>query len=109
MAFCRGITGNSKGVGNFYEDVIRITTRILLPFSIVIGILLIWQGVPQTLAGTATVETIEGRLQDIAMGPVAALESIKHLGTNGGGFFGANSSTPFENPTIIPTSLNYIR
>lgn len=82
MAFCRGITGNSKGVGNFYEDVIRITTRILLPFSIVIGILLIWQGVPQTLAGTATVETIEGRLQDIAMGPVAALESIKHLGTN---------------------------
>ena len=101
MAFCRGITGNSKGVGNFYEDVIRITTRILLPFSIVIGILLIWQGVPQTLAGTATVETIEGRLQDIAMGPVAALESIKHLGTNGGGFFGANSSTPFENPTII--------
>lgn len=101
MAFCRGITGNSKGVGNFYEDVIRITTRILLPFSIVIGILLIWQGVPQTLAGTATVETIEGRLQDIAMGPVAALESIKHLGTNGGGFCGANSSTPFENPTII--------
>lgn len=101
MAFCRGITGNSKGVGNFYEDVIRIITRILLPFSIVIGILLIWQGVPQTLAGTATVETIEGRLQDIAMGPVAALESIKHLGTNGGGFFGANSSTPFENPTII--------
>lgn len=101
MAFCRGITGNSKGVGNFYEDLIRITTRILLPFSIVIGILLIWQGVPQTLAGTATVETIEGRLQDIAMGPVAALESIKHLGTNGGGFFGANSSTPFENPTII--------
>lgn len=101
MAFCRGITGNSKGVGNFYEDVIRITTRILLPFSIVIGILLIWQGVPQTLEGTAAVETIEGRLQDIAMGPVAALESIKHLGTNGGGFFGANSSTPFENPTII--------
>ena len=101
MAFCRGITGNSKGVGNFYEDLIRITTRILLPFSIVIGILLIWQGVPQTLAGTATVETIEGRLQDIAMGPVAALESIKHLGTNGGGFVGANSSTPFENPTII--------
>ena len=105
MAFCRGITGNSKGVGNFYEDVIRITTRILLPFSIVIGILLIWQGVPQTLAGTATVETIEGRLQDIAMGPVAALESIKHLGTNGGGFFGANSSTPFENPTIIPNLI----
>ena len=106
MAFCRGITGNSKGVGNFYEDVIRITTRILLPFSIVIGILLIWQGVPQTLAGTATVETIEGRLQDIAMGPVAALESIKHLGTNGGGFFGANSSTPFENPTIISNLID---
>lgn len=101
MAFCRGITGNRKDVGNFYEDVVRITTRILIPFSIVIGILLIWQGVPQTLAGTATVETIEGRLQDIAMGPVAALESIKHLGTNGGGFFGANSSSPFENPTII--------
>lgn len=101
MAFCRGVTGNRKDVGNFYEDVIRITTRILIPFSIVIGVLLIWQGVPQTLAGNVTVETIEGRLQDIAMGPVAALESIKHLGTNGGGFFGANSSTPFENPTIL--------
>ncbi|OJT71254.1 hypothetical protein BM529_21600, partial [Clostridioides difficile] len=59
------------------------------------------QGVPQTFAGTETVTTIEGKLQDIARGPVAALESIKHLGTNGGGFFGSNSSHPFENPTII--------
>ena len=65
------------------------------------GLLLIWQGVPQTLEANQTVQTIEGQFQDLAMGPVASLESIKHLGTNGGGFFGANSTTPFENPTII--------
>ncbi|HBE9436946.1 TPA: potassium-transporting ATPase subunit KdpA [Clostridioides difficile] len=101
MAFVRGLVGKKKTLGNFYVDLIRITTRVLLPGALIIGIILATQGVPQTFAGTETVTTIEGKLQDIARGPVAALESIKHLGTNGGGFFGSNSSHPFENPTII--------
>ena len=101
MAFSRGLAGGRKDVGNFYEDMIRITTRILIPVSIIGGLLLIWQGVPQNFMANITVETIEGKLQDIAMGPIAALEIIKHLGTNGGGFLGANSATPLENPTVI--------
>ncbi|WP_394914187.1 potassium-transporting ATPase subunit KdpA [uncultured Robinsoniella sp.] len=101
MAFCRGLAGKGKDLGNYYEDMVRITTRILIPFSFLVALLLISQGTPQTLQANQTVQTIEGKLQDIAMGPVAALESIKHLGTNGGGFFGANSTTPFENPTVI--------
>lgn len=101
MAFCRGLAGKRKDVGNFYEDVVRIVTRVLVPISIIGGLLLIWQGVPETFQANQTIETIEGKLQDLAMGPVAALEIIKHLGTNGGGFFGANSTTPFENPTVI--------
>ena len=88
-------------VGNFFVDLVRITTRVLLPFSIVGGLLLVWQGVPQNFSGNVVVDTIEGAKQVIAMGPVAALEIIKHLGTNGGGFIGANSTTPIENPTII--------
>ena len=102
VAFTRGLAGKSKtNVGNFFVDLVRITTRILVPFSIVGGLLLVWQGVPQTFGSNIIVETIEGTKQAIAMGPVAALEIIKHLGTNGGGFLGANSSTPLENPTII--------
>ena len=101
-AFIRGITGYSKtSVGNFYVDLVRITTRILLPFSIVGGLLLVWQGVPQNLSGNIVVDTLEGTKQVIASGPVAALEIIKHLGTNGGGFLGANSATPIENPTVL--------
>lgn len=102
IAFIRGLAGKTKdNVGNFFVDLVRITTRVLIPFSIVGGLLLVWQGVPQNFSGNVVVDTIEGAKQIIAMGPVAALEIIKHLGTNGGGFLGANSSTPFENPTII--------
>ncbi len=102
VAFIRGLAGKSKdNVGNFFADLVRITTRVLLPFSIIGGLLLVWQGVPQNLTGNVVVDTIEGAKQVIAMGPIAALEIIKHLGTNGGGFLGANSSTPLENPTII--------
>lgn len=102
VAFIRGLAGKTKdNVGNFFADLVRITTRVLLPFSIVGGLLLVWQGVPQNFSGNVVVDTIEGAKQIIAMGPVAALEIIKHLGTNGGGFLGANSSTPIENPTII--------
>lgn len=102
VAFIRGLAGKSSdNVGNFFADLVRITTRVLIPFSIVGGLLLVWQGVPQNFSGNVVVDTIEGAKQVIAMGPVAALEIIKHLGTNGGGFLGANSSTPLENPTIL--------
>ena len=108
LAFMRGIIGNKKTMGNFFVDVIRIITRVLLPLSIMVGIFLVSQGVPQTLSGTHTVTTIEGKMQDIALGPVAALESIKHIGTNGGGFFGANSAHPFENPTPISNLIELL-
>ena len=102
IAFVRGLAGKSKdNVGNFYADLVKVTTRVLIPLSIIGGMLLIWQGVPQNFDPNVTVTTIEGTQQDISMGPVAALEIIKHIGTNGGGFLGANSSTPIENPTII--------
>lgn len=102
IAFIRGLAGKTKEcVGNFYMDLVRVTTRILLPFSFVGGLLLVWQGVPQNLGANIVVDTIEGMKQTIATGPVAAVEIIKHLGTNGGGFFGANSTTPMENPTVI--------
>lgn len=102
VAFIRGLAGKTKDdVGNFFADLVRITTRVLLPFSLVGGLLLVWQGVPQNFDDNIVVQTLEGTLQTIAMGPIAALEIIKHLGTNGGGFLGANSSTPLENPTIL--------
>ena len=102
VAFIRGLAGKTKdNVGNFFVDLVRITTRILIPFSIVGGLLLVWQGVPQNFDSNVVVKTLEGTFQTIAMGPIAALEIIKHLGTNGGGFLGANSSTPLENPTIL--------
>ena len=102
VAFIRGLAGKTKdNVGNFFADLVRITTRVLLPFSLVGGLLLVWQGVPQNFSENVIVRTLEGTYQVLAMGPVAALEIIKHLGTNGGGFFGANSATPMENPTIL--------
>lgn len=99
MAMIRGLCG--KKLGNFYVDMVRCTTRILIPLAFFVGLFLVSQGVPQTLGSNITLQTIEGKLQDIAQGPIAALESIKHLGTNGGGFLGANSATPLENPTIF--------
>ncbi|MBW4670130.1 MAG: potassium-transporting ATPase subunit A [Cyanomargarita calcarea GSE-NOS-MK-12-04C] len=117
IAFIRGLTG--RPLGNFYVDITRGITRILLPISIIGAIVLLALGVPETLAGTMVVETLEGGTQYIALGPVASFEIIKQLGENGGGFFGANSAHPFENPnsaanliaTIamisIPASLIY--
>jgi K+-transporting ATPase ATPase A chain len=117
IAFIRGLTG--RKLGNFYVDFTQSITRILLPLSIIGAIALIIAGVPQTLAKTLVVETLEGRIQYIARGPVASWEMIKMLGENGGGFFTANSAHPFENPNgasnlieiiamlAIPTSLIY--
>lgn len=97
-AFLRGVAG-TDGLGNFYVDLVRFTTRLLLPLSIIASIILLACGSPQTLAGNMTVTTIEGTKQVIALGPVASLEAIKNLASNGGGFFAANSAHPFENPT----------
>lgn len=96
IAFIRGLTG--RPLGNFYVDLVRSITRILLPISIVGAIALLIAGVPETLAAPATVTTLEGATQVIARGPVAHFEFIKELGENGGGFFGINSAHPYENP-----------
>lgn len=119
IAFIRGLTG--RPLGNFYVDLIRSITRILLPMCIVGGIVLIGAGVPETLAGPVVIPTLEnpGISQAIARGPVAHFEIIKQLGENGGGFFAINSAHPFENPNgfanliqivamiSIPTALIY--
>jgi potassium-transporting ATPase potassium-binding subunit len=99
FALVRGFTRSSAAtVGNFWVDVTRISLYMLLPISIVGAFALIALGVPQTLAGAVDATTLEGAKQTISIGPVASQEIIKELGTNGGGFFNANSAHPFENP-----------
>ncbi|MGE7121577.1 potassium-transporting ATPase subunit KdpA [Peribacillus sp. NPDC046944] len=107
IAFFRGLTGQ-RSLGNFYVDLIRSITRVLLPLSIFVSLVLVSQGVPQTLGSTVMATTLEGATQHIGRGPVAALESIKHLGTNGGGFFGVNSAHPFENPNGFTNVLEIL-
>jgi len=91
----------SKAIGNFWADMTRVTLYILLPISIVYALFLIASGVPQTMADVVDVQTLEGAKQSLLLGPVASQEAIKMLGTNGGGFFNANSAHPFENPTAL--------
>ncbi|HXQ28611.1 MAG TPA: potassium-transporting ATPase subunit KdpA [Gemmatimonadales bacterium] len=100
IAFARGIARRSGGrLGNFWADVVRGTLYLFLPLSAVFALLLVQQGAIQNFAHYITATTLEGAKQVIAMGPVASQEAIKQLGTNGGGFFNANSAHPFENPT----------
>jgi len=106
VAFIRGLTG--RPLGNFYVDLVRSITRVLLPISIVGAVLLLIAGVPETLAGPETVTTLEGATQALARGPVAHFESIKFLGENGGGFFGASSAHPFENPNGATNLLEVV-
>jgi potassium-transporting ATPase potassium-binding subunit len=119
-AVIRGFAARSAtSLGNFWADLVRITLYILLPISFVAALVLVSQGVIQTLDGSQTFHTITGGAQTLALGPVASQEAIKELGTNGGGFFNVNSAYPFENPgsftnmvellliLIIPTSLTY--
>ena len=91
----------ATSIGNFWADITRITLYLLLPICIVYAIFLIASGVPQTLDQQVVATTLEGAKQTIALGPVASQEAIKMLGTNGGGFFNANSAHPFENPTAL--------
>ncbi|MGO4543428.1 potassium-transporting ATPase subunit KdpA [Paenibacillus sp. 2TAB23] len=108
IAFVRGITSKGKTLGNFFEDFVKAHTRIFLPLSFIVTLVLVALQVPQTLDPTLTVKTLEGAMQQIAIGPVASLESIKHLGTNGGGFFGVNSAHPFENPNPLTNVIQIL-
>jgi K+-transporting ATPase ATPase A chain len=103
FAFIRGICG--RPLGNFHSDLIRSLTRVLLPLSLGFGLILLINGVPMTLGGPVSVTTLEGATQILGRGPVAGFEAIKQLGENGGGFFGANSAHPFENPNPITNLL----
>ncbi|GAA0866881.1 potassium-transporting ATPase subunit KdpA [Sphingopyxis soli] len=97
-----------KTIGNFWADTTRVTLYLLLPICVVYAIYLIASGVPQTLAGSVDATTLEGIKQTIALGPVASQEAIKMLGTNGGGFFNANSAHPFENPTALTNMVQML-
>ncbi|HWO97271.1 MAG TPA: potassium-transporting ATPase subunit KdpA [Bacillus sp. (in: firmicutes)] len=106
ISFVRGLAGNK--MRNFYVDLIRSITRVLLPIAFVTAFIFVALGVPQTLEPTVTAKTIEGAEQSIARGPVAAFLSIKELGNNGGGFFGVNSTHPFENPNAISNTMQIL-
>lgn len=103
MAIARGILGYR--LGNFFEDLTKSTTRVLFPIALGVAIVLVILGLPQTFETQTVVKTLEDKYQVIALGPAAAWEAIKHLGTNGGGLFSANSSHPFENVSLY---TNYI-
>ena len=120
VALARGIVRRSAGrLGNFWADLVRGTLYLFLPLSALLALLFVQQGVIQNFAHYVTATTVEGTKQILAMGPVASQEAIKQLGTNGGGFFNANSAHPFENPTpwtnfwqmlaifAIPAALTY--
>ena len=121
VALVRGISRRSAGkLGNFWVDTVRGTLYVLLPFSLVFALLLVQQGAIQNLRPYVELTTLEGATQVLAMGPVASQEAIKQIGTNGGGFFNANSAHPFENPTpwtnfwqmltifLIPSAMTYM-
>lgn len=106
VALIRAFARHSmQTLGNFWVDMTRSVLYVLLPISIVLALVLIWQGVPQNLNAYTIVHTLQGGQQTIAQGPVASQEAIKELGTNGGGFFGANSAHPYENPTPLSDFL----
>jgi len=120
LALVRGIIVRSgEGLGSFWQDLVRSLYYVLLPLSIIVAVILVSQGVLQTLGGAITATTLEGAKQTMALGPVASQVAIKQLGTNGGGFFNVNSSMPFENGTqlsnfvellsilLIPAALTY--
>ena len=102
-AFARGV---ATGIGNFWTDVSRATLYVLLPLSVVVALLYVLSGVPQTLDASTVATTLEGGKQTISLGPIASQEAIKQLGTNGGGFFNANAAHPFENPNAWSNVLS---
>jgi potassium-transporting ATPase potassium-binding subunit len=106
IAVIRGIArGGTKTIGNFWVDMTRATLYLYLPLSIVVALIFVALGVPQTLLASVEATTLEGAKQVISLGPVASQEAIKLIGTNGGGFFNANSGHPFENPNLLSNML----
>lgn len=106
VALVRGFARRSiNSIGNFWADLTRCTLYVLLPLSIVIALVLVWQGMPQNLAAYVDATTLEGTHQTIAQGPVASQVAIKMLGTNGGGFFNVNAAHPYENPTPLSNRI----
>jgi K+-transporting ATPase ATPase A chain len=106
IALVRGLVRRSAStLGNFWVDITRGVLYILLPISIVAAVILVWQGVPQTLNAPSTITTLQGAHQTLSIGPIASQEAIKELGNNGGGFLNANSAHPFENPTGLSNFL----
>jgi K+-transporting ATPase ATPase A chain len=109
VALVRGFARRSaQGVGNFWVDMTRCTLYILLPIAVIVGLFFVWQGMPQNLSAYTNITTLEGAKQVIAQGPVASQEVIKMLGTNGGGFFNANSAHPFENPNALTNLVQMV-
>ncbi|MGV1867259.1 MULTISPECIES: potassium-transporting ATPase subunit KdpA [unclassified Rhizobium] len=109
MGLIRGFSrASGKAIGNFWVDMTRATFYILLPICIVMTLVFVYLGVPQTLGAYVTATTLEGAQQTIAVGPVASQLAIKMLGTNGGGFFNANSAHPFENPDAISNLIQMV-
>jgi len=109
VAVTRGLVRKSSGtIGNFWADLVRATLYLLLPLSFLLAVIFLWQGVPQTLESRAEVVTLSGTGQVIPLGPVASQVAIKQVGTNGGGFYGANASHPFENPTPLTNFLQML-
>ncbi|MDG6983406.1 MAG: potassium-transporting ATPase subunit A [Nitrososphaerota archaeon] len=120
IAFVRSFVVGLKDLGNFYVDFVRSLTRILIPLSLVAAVVLVGLGLPQSLNGYQTVTTVTGATQSILIGPVASLVSIMQLGTDGGGYYGANSAYPFQNPSpltditeiflmlLLPTALVFV-
>jgi potassium-transporting ATPase potassium-binding subunit len=109
IAFVRGLARErAEGLGNFWVDLVRGTLWVLLPLSLVGGVALLWQGVPMNVLPYTHAITLEGSTQIIAQGPVAALEFIKNLGTNGGGFFNVNAAHPFETPTPLANLISLL-
>jgi len=108
-ALIRGfIRKTAAGVGNFWVDITRSVLYVLLPLALIWSLMLVSQGVVQTLSGPITVQTLEGPKQILAVGPVASQEAIKEIGTNGGGFFNVNSAHPFENPAPLTDFLEIL-
>ncbi len=109
FALMRGFTRReSTDLGNFWADVLRVSVYLLLPLSLLLALVFVQQGVPQTLAAYSDYTALAGHAQTLALGPVASQEAIKLLGTNGGGFFNANSAHPFENPTELVNLLQML-
>ena len=108
-AFIRGLSRKSAhDLGNYWVDFTRVVYRVLLPVCFVLALVYVWQGMPQTLLSEQVVTTLEGATQHLVTGPVASLEAIKHIGTNGGGFFSMNAAHPFENPTPLTNTLHML-